>query len=197
MPSQDSPTEDEMDAAWGSAEEFVERKDDVSRADFEERAVKHVLRGCGMQTAAAVLAKQARELTGDPAITFALLHHFVPDFPIRLGVAKLYYLRENLTLEALFKRPERSQPYKAFHDWSAEDPTDDDRPRGIIFRLPGCPGNGSRAILHTYPVPHEGAMTRVSFGVKERRVVALYTLEPLDQLLGTLIRTYKPDDDYT
>lgn len=199
MPSStDDSTIDDMDASWAAAgEEARERTDSVSRAEFEARAVQHVLKGCGLAHAAPFLANQARDLTGDPTISFALVRYFVPDLPVRLGVAKLFYLREKLTLEGLFKRPAKSLPYMAFQQWAEEDHTDDERPRGIIFRLPGCPGNGSRAILHTYPVPFEGERTRVTFGVRERGVgLVLYTLEPLDQLLAALIRTYRPADDY-
>lgn len=184
-----------IEDGWGRVgEESRERFDSPSRADFEARAVKHVLRGLGLSTAEAFLSGQARELTGDPTISFALLHHMVPGFPIRLGVAKLYYLEHTLTFAGLFRRPAKNPVYRAFHEWAEEDPTDDDRRRGIIFRLPGCPGNANRAILHTYPVPFEGAMTRVTFGVEERRETVLYVLEPLDQLLDALKRTYRPDE---
>jgi hypothetical protein len=193
MPSPTCPIDPEEEAFNRGREEDRERRDSA-RPAFEHLAVVHVLKGLGRAYARGWLSGQARDLTGDPAISFALLHHLVPDFPIRLGVARLYYLRENLTLDRLFRRPQASPVYRAFREWAEEDVADDDRPRGIIFRLPGCPGNGSRAILHTYPVPVEVPQTRVTFGIEERRVVAFYTLEPLDQLLGTLQRIYRPSE---
>jgi hypothetical protein len=194
MTSRDPLTEhgqEELDAAWGAAAESRERYDSRSRDEFEERAVLHVLKGLGSADSATRIRQRLRDLTGerDIRISFAALHHFVPDFPIRLGVAKLYYLQHTLTLETLFRRPQKSPVYRAFLDWAEEDVADDDRPRGLIFRLPGCPGVGNRAVLHTYAVPYEDEQTRITFGVKDRRNLALYTMEPLDQLLTALART--------
>jgi hypothetical protein len=201
MPSRetDSTTDPEEEAWVRGKVESRERHDTLSRDAFEARAVGHVLRRCDMSSDAAYLAGAARELTGRPTISFALLRHLVPDFPIRLGVAKLYYLKQNLTLEVLFRRPRQSRVYRAFHEWAEEDADDGDegRPRGLIFPLTGCPGNGNRAILHTYPVSLDGEQTRITFGVKERREVVFYTLEPLDQLLAALIRTYRHRDENT
>jgi hypothetical protein len=195
MRSDDSSIDPE--AAWNrETTEARERDDSRSRADFEHRAVMHVLRGLGLAYTEDWLSQQAREATGDATISFVLLHALVPDFPLRMGVARLYYLNQTLTLKGLFQKPESSPIYRAFHEWAEEDPSDDDRWRGIIFRLPGCPGYGSRAILHTYPVSVDSVQTRVTFGVKERRNLMVYTLEPLDQLLSTLARTYRPGNDY-
>jgi hypothetical protein len=197
MFSPDSPSTTDLEDSFnrGREEEASrERFDSRAYAAFEQRAVRHVLNGLGMAASNSALSRQARELTGDPSVSFALLHHLVPDFPIRLGVAKLFYLKETLTLESLFRQPEKNQVYRAFHEWAEEDPTDDDRHRGIIFRLPGCPGVGNRAILHTYPVPVEAEQTRVTFGVREGRTLVIYTLEPLDQLLKTLKRLYRGND---
>jgi hypothetical protein len=195
MPSRDS-TIDPDEEAWNRGrEETRERQDRESHALFEERAVRHVLKGCGLTSTASQLADQAEELTGDRTISFAMFNHLVPDFPLRLGVAKLYYLDRTLTIEGLFRKPAQNQVYRAFHEWVEEDVTDDDRHRGIIFRLPGCPGIGSRAVLHTYPIPFEGEQTRITFGIRAHRgePPVLYTLEPLDQLLAVLTRAR---DDY-
>jgi hypothetical protein len=196
MSSDDGMTIDEIESAWldGGSEDARRRHDDAGRADFEHRAATHILRSLGGMDLAASYATQAGELTGRPTISFALLNNDRGGCPIRFGAARLYYIRENLTLEVLFKRPDRSVIYRAFREWAEEDTTDDDRHRGMIFRLPGCPGHGNRAILHTYPVPFEGKMTRVSFGATEEGRIVLYTLEPLDQLLAALAHRRRNDE---
>jgi hypothetical protein len=200
MTSSHEPIDDPAraaDAAWAECTAPGPRRDDPGRAAFEARAVQHVLKRCGMPMTLEGLVRLAWDRTGDPTVSFALLHHAVPDFPIRLGVARLYYLKENLTLEQLFRRPQSAPPYRAFHDWAEEDQVDDaEAARGLIFRLPGCPGHGNRAILHTYNLPVGAAAgTQVRFAAIERKALVGYTLEPLDQLLEHLLRTYHARDD--
>lgn len=198
MSSDDRTTIDAIESAWlaGGSEDARRRYDDAGRADFEHRAAMHILRRLGGAGLAASFVSQAGQLMGKTTISFALINNDRGrgGCPIRFGAARLYYIRENLTLDVLFRRPDQSVIYRAFREWAEEDTTDDDRHRGMIFRLPGCPGNGNRAILHTYPVPFEGKMTRVSFGATEGGRIVLYTLEPLDQLLAALAHRRRDDE---
>jgi hypothetical protein len=205
MNSPEDSIRTELEATWNDArvDERV-RRDDSGRAAFEDRAVRYVLRRVGQEGAITYIAREVRDSTGEenPQLTFAQVNHFLYGFPVRLGVARLYHLHE-LSLADLFRKPTKTQIYRAFHEWAEEDQADDERHLGLIFRMPGFPGNGNRAVLHTYSGYQDFAWARFTFSVEEtdNTIAAkhhvFYTLEPLDQLLTTIARVYRPRNDYS
>lgn len=126
------------------AETLRQAKEDERNENYETRQVAAILRKVGCKISLAQMTNMAKDLTGEPKVTFAWLRMQYPRFPISLFAQKIKYVHE-ITIVDLYQRFTTLPCMKAlqgFAEGAALDPKKINI--GLIFELPGL----GAVILH-------------------------------------------------
>lgn len=147
---------------------------------WEEQVVSRLLTVFGLTKAKWPMLKAQEEATGVKRLTMLDFYCRFPDFPVFLVASSIYKVDQNVTVQKLFQRFEKTQLYREFENAADLMPEEfADKPFGVVVRWP---------YLKNGLVVHDAAVDVVADGMrmlyhKNRRCIVI---ESFDNLLSGL-----------
>lgn len=167
------------DPMGGAMDAALARLKQESRASYENSVCKWMFQRYGYTDIYDDTVKAERDAGASPLLTLWHFHDALPDFPVRLGVSRLYGLQD-IDLPELFKRFDKSPVYK--HYLELCDSFDDTATSvGMVFNWPRL---ARQTVLHDYTTDLN--ITTASMFIPVGRKKRLLVLQPLVNLLDSL-----------
>ena len=166
--------------------------EDDRQAAFGERVIKQILANAGVKNRLREWKRQVSWKTGKMGLTFDWFHEFFPDFPVRMGAAKLTYIHD-ISVPNLFGAGfVKMKFFLEYRDHLLRENLDDRTDRaGLAFMWPGI----GIMVLHNYPVGDEAETSpdpdiRTERGTRIVRPfgnpLVIYVVERLDDFLRNI-----------
>lgn len=165
-----------------------ERMETSRQLAYETAVVKRILRRTPPEYVSAV--HEAAKQNGTP-LCFSAFHEGCPDFPVRLGSAKIPYVH-TITVPSFFRTMFTKTPiFQAYVKWLVTENLDDRQERVcFVFQWPGI---SDMAVLHNFPVGNPNVPDPDLQSQRGTRIVrpygnplVIYVLEALDDFLDNL-----------
>lgn len=182
---------------WMSSPEAKAQIAEQSRLALEQRVIKRIWDFANNRPPRlAEVVQECKLETGKATLNFAWFHDHYPEFPVRLGAAKIPWIHE-VSVGDLFGPFTKLPFFKHYEKFLDElDLNPEEEQAALIFPWATIPKGGSAMVLHNYPV-NEGTddpNMRLERGTRIIRPlgnpVVIYVIESLNDFLANVGTTW-------